>query len=113
MIEHIEMEEAASLLEQLPVSLTTETIALSESLDRILAEDCVSRFAVPPFDKSPFDGYACRAEDTPGRLHVVGVAAAGCGPLPSLGRGEAVRIFTGAPLPAALPSPTIPSPWKM
>ena len=100
MIEHIEMEEAASLLEQLPVSLTTETIALSESLDRILAEDCVSRFAVPPFDKSPFDGYACRAEDTPGRLHVVGVAAAGCGPLPSLGRGEAVRIFTGAPLPA-------------
>ena len=100
MIEHIEMEEAASLLEQLPVSWTTETIALSESLDRILAEDCVSRFAVPPFDKSPFDGYACRAEDTPGRLHVVGVAAAGCGPLPSLGRGEAVRIFTGAPLPA-------------
>ena len=94
------MEEAKRLLEQLPVSIKKEAIALSESLDRILAEDCFSRLAVPPFDKSPFDGYACRAEDTPGTLRVVGVAAAGCGQLPSLGPGEAVRIFTGAPLPA-------------
>ena len=100
MKEHIEMGEAKGLLEQIPVSLKTETIALSESLDRILAEDCFSRLAVPPFDKSPFDGYACRAEDTPGTLRVVGVAAAGCSPLPSLIPGEAIRIFTGAPLPA-------------
>lgn len=94
------MEEAIRLLAQLPVSLKTETVALSEALDRVLAEDCFSRLAVPPFDKSPFDGYACRAEDTPGTLRVVGVAAAGCSPLPSLMPGEAVRIFTGAPLPA-------------
>ena len=93
------MEEAKRLLDRLPVSLKTETVALSESLDRVLAEDCFSRLAVPPFDKSPFDGYACRAEDTPGTLHVVGVAAAGGSPLPSLGRREAIRIFTGAPLP--------------
>ena len=100
MKEHIEMEEAKGLLEQLPASPKAETSALSEALDRILAEDCFSRLAVPPFDKSPFDGYACRAEDTPGRLRVVGVAAAGCGALPSLNPGEAIRIFTGAPLPA-------------
>lgn len=100
MKEHIEMEEARRLLEQLPVFPKAEMLALSDSLDRILAEDFFSRLAVPPFDKSPFDGYACRAEDTPGALHIVGVAAAGCGPLPSLGRGSAVRIFTGAPLPA-------------
>lgn len=100
MIEHIEMEEAKRLLEQLPVSPKTETLPLSDSLDRILAEDCFSRLAVPPFDKSPFDGYACRAEDTPGLLHVAGVATAGCGVLPSLNPGEAIRIFTGAPLPA-------------
>ena len=100
MKEHIEMEEAKRLLEQLPVSPKTEALPLSDSFDRILAEDCFSRLAVPPFDKSPFDGYACRAEDTPGALRVVGVAAAGCGLLPSLGPGEAVRIFTGAPLPA-------------
>ena len=56
MKEHIEMEEAKGLLEQLPAASKTETIALSESLDRILAEDCFSRLAVPPFDKSPFDG---------------------------------------------------------
>lgn len=100
MKEHIETEEAKRLLEELPVSLKTETLALSDALDRVLAEDCFSRLAVPPFDKSPFDGYACRAEDAPGRLRVVGAAAAGFGPLPPLGRGEAVRIFTGAPLPA-------------
>lgn len=94
------MEEAKRLLDRLPVSPKTEVLALSDSLDRILAEDCFSLLAVPPFDKSPFDGYACRAEDTPGRLRVVGVAAAGCGPLPSLRPGEAVRIFTGAPVPA-------------
>ncbi len=100
MKEHIEMEEAKRLLEQLPASPETETLPLSDSLDRVLAEDCFSRLAVPPFDKSPFDGYACRAEDTPGTLRVVGVAAAGCGPLPSLNPGEAIRILTGAPLPA-------------
>jgi molybdopterin molybdotransferase len=97
--EHIETEEAARLLEQIPVFPKTETVALSDALNRILAEDCFSRLAVPPFDKSPFDGYACRAADTPGRLRVVGVAAAGCAPLPPLARGEAMRIFTGAPLP--------------
>ena len=98
--EHIEMEEVIRLLDRFSFSPKTEMIALSDSLDRILAEDCFSRLAVPPFDKSPFDGYACRAEDTPGRLCVVGVAAAGCGTLPQLGRREAIRIFTGAPLPA-------------
>ena len=100
MKEHIETEEARQLLERFSFSPETETIALSDSLDRILAEDCFARLAVPPFDKSPFDGYACRAEDTPGRLRVIGAAAAGCGALPRLGRGEAIRIFTGAPLPA-------------
>ena len=61
MKEHIEMEEAKRLLEQLPAAPETETLPLSDSLDRVLAEDCFSRLAVPPFDKSPFDGYACRA----------------------------------------------------
>ena len=100
MKEHIETEEARRLLERISFSPQTETIDLSDSLGRILAEDCFSRLAVPPFDKSPFDGYACRAEDTAGRLRVIGVASAGCGILPPLGPGEAVRIFTGAPLPA-------------
>ena len=68
MKEHIETEEARQLLERFSFSPETESIALSDSLDRILAEDCFARLAVPPFDKSPFDGYACRAEDTPGRL---------------------------------------------
>ncbi len=93
------MEEARRLLARLPVLPQTETVSLPEASDRVLAEDCFARLAVPPFDKSPFDGYACRGADTPGCLRVVGVAAAGCGELPPLGQGEAIRIFTGAPLP--------------
>ncbi len=99
MKEHVEMEKAKRLLEQLPVFPQTETVALSDALDRVLAGDFYAGLPVPPFDKSPFDGYALRAEDTPGRLRIVGTAAAGCGELPLIGRKEAVRIFTGAPIP--------------
>jgi len=94
------MEEAKLLLAQLPISPQAETAALSDALNRVLAEDFFAGLPVPPFDKSPFDGYVLRAEDTPGRLRIVGTAAAGCGELPPLGRREAIRIFTGAPLPA-------------
>lgn len=96
----MEVEEAWRLLEALPVKTAAETLPLSASLGRILDGDIRAGLAVPPFEKSPFDGYACRAADTPGRLRITGLAAAGCGALPTLGRGEAIRIFTGAPLPA-------------
>lgn len=54
---------------------------------------------MPPFRKSPFDGYACRAADLPGCLSVVGEAATGSGLLPVMGPGEAVHTFTGAVVP--------------
>lgn len=99
MLIHAEYQEAIALLLRQPVSLRTETVRLSEALDRVLAADCHTRIAIPPFDKSPFDGYAYRRADVPGRLRVIGTAAAGCWELPPLHSGEALRIFTGAPVP--------------
>ena len=84
-----------------PVAPVPETVPLSKALDRILAEDLKARLDLPPFNKSPFDGYAYRTVDCPGRLRVVGTLTAGIGHLVELSAGEAVKIFTGAPVPAA------------
>ncbi len=84
-------------------ALPAEQIALSDSLGRVLAEDVVARLTKPPFDCSAMDGFAVRAEDVsrvPATLALIGVAHAGGAFDGSLGPGEAVRIFTGAPLPA-------------
>ena len=66
------------------------------------AEEVVAADAVPPFDNSAMDGFALRAVDTAGApvtLAVVATTMAGMAPT-SLGPGEAVRIMTGAPMPA-------------
>jgi molybdopterin molybdotransferase len=83
--------------------LPAEQVALPLAAGRVLAEDVRARLTQPPFDASAMDGYAVRAADVahpPVRLRVVGYAPAGGAPTAPLGPGEAVRIFTGAPLPA-------------
>ena len=99
MLTHITPEQAIDLILAQPAAPKTERVSLSDALDRILAEDITARITLPPFDKSPFDGYACRASDLPGTLRVVGTLFAGVKTLPVLEPGEAVRIFTGAPVP--------------
>lgn len=82
--------------------LEAERVAIEEGLGRVLAEDLAARVTQPPFDASAMDGYAVRAADVaslPVRLQVIGVAAAGSGFKERVGQGEAVRIFTGAPVP--------------
>jgi len=83
--------------------LAGERVSIVEAIGRILAEDVVAGRMLPPFDNSAMDGYAVRAADLeqkPGvRLRVVGESRAGCGEIPRVGPGEAVRIFTGAVLP--------------
>ncbi|CAN2533533.1 Molybdopterin+molybdenumtransferase [Methylocapsa aurea] len=79
-----------------------EDVPLSKALGRTLATDLVSRRTQPPVAVSAMDGYALRAADlaAPGaRLTLVGESAAGHGYHAALGVGEAVRIFTGAPVP--------------
>jgi molybdopterin molybdotransferase len=82
--------------------LETETVDVAEAQGRTLAAPLAARLTQPPFDASAMDGYAVRAADVaglPARLAVIGEAAAGHPFAGSVGAGEAVRIFTGAPVP--------------
>jgi molybdopterin molybdotransferase len=68
----------------------------------VLAEDVAAGLTQPPFDSSAMDGYAVRAADVatlPATLRLIGEALAGRGFDGEVGQGEAVRIFTGAPVP--------------
>lgn len=79
----------------------TEEIPLAEAGGRVLAADVVAARDQPPFAASAMDGYALRnAEAEPGaRFRVIGVSQAGARFQGRIGPGEAVRIFTGAPVP--------------
>ncbi len=81
-----------------------ETVKLHEAVGRVLAEDVVAPVDLPPFDNSAVDGYAVRAGDLHSdgetRLRIVDRVMAGQATSHALGAGEAVRIFTGAPMPA-------------
>jgi molybdopterin molybdotransferase len=79
-----------------------ETVGLIEARGRVLAESIVAKLTQPPFDASAMDGYAVRARDiaqAPVTLSVVGESQAGSRYAGAIREGEAVRIFTGAPLP--------------
>ena len=79
-----------------------ETVPLPEAWGRVLAAPVVARLTQPPADVSAMDGYAVRAADAlaGARLSVIGAAPAGHPFAGAVGPGQAVRIFTGAPLPA-------------
>src|SRR2546428_8121301 len=82
--------------------LGTELVDLTASLGRGPAEPPVSCRELPPWPNSSMDGYAVRADDTRAggvELVVVGRIIAGSLPAGTLRPGEAMRIFTGAPLP--------------
>ncbi|ODT80355.1 MAG: hypothetical protein ABS76_16880 [Pelagibacterium sp. SCN 64-44] len=90
----------AAILARVP-AVTPEPVALSEAAGRVLAAPLLARHDQPPFDASAMDGYALRAADTAdgAGLKVVGLSQAGAGYAGTLGPGEAIRIFTGAPVP--------------
>jgi len=79
-----------------------ETIRLTESYGRVLAQEIVSDTNLPPFDNSAMDGFALYAEDSteaPATLRLAQDIRAGDAPETPLQRGEAARIMTGAPIP--------------
>jgi molybdopterin molybdotransferase len=97
--------DALALLgERTGLVVETETVALEAANARILAEDVTSPIDVPQHDNSAVDGYAVHFDDLDGagttRLPVTGRAAAGHPLGRPAQRGEAIRIFTGAPMPA-------------
>jgi molybdopterin molybdotransferase len=98
----ISVDEALRLVARTARVLDKETTALDAAAGRTLAEDVFARLSQPPFAASAMDGYAVRFDDvrtTGARLIVIGEAAAGARFAGSLGAREAVRIFTGAPMP--------------
>lgn len=89
-----------------PVFLGEEEAVLLEAYNRVLNEDVVSTLDIPPFNRSTVDGYAVKAEDTfeadentPATLKVSGAINIGEPPNVKVGKGEAVEIVTGAPIP--------------
>jgi molybdopterin molybdotransferase len=99
----ISIEEARRLLLEHTSTLEAEEVSLDDALGRVLAHDAVAPNPVPPFDCSTMDGFAVRATDTTGApltLQLVDEARAGKGAGARLEPGQAIRISTGAPIPA-------------
>ena len=97
----IEEEDArAQILAAVPSS-AAEVVGIDEALGRYVSQDVVARVSIPGFDNSAMDGYAVRAVDAAegACLNVVGEQPAGGDMGLVLGEGEAIRIFTGAPMP--------------
>ena len=97
----LSVAEAHERLGRLFAMVGVEEVALAEAAGRVLRRDVVAERAQPPFDASAMDGYAVRAADveTGARLRVTGMSSAGGRFEGAVGPGEAVRIFTGAPVP--------------
>jgi molybdopterin molybdotransferase len=81
--------------------LSPEHVPLAQALGRVLAKPLSAKRDQPPFNSSAMDGYAVRSEDNATELAVIGTSAAGHAFNGKLKSGQAIRIFTGAPVPAS------------
>jgi molybdopterin molybdotransferase len=95
----ISVEEAARRILGGAARLEAEMAALPDAAWRALAAPLSALRTQPPFPSSAMDGYALRAEREVSSFSLIGEAAAGRGFTGSVAAGEAVRIFTGAPVP--------------
>ena len=99
------VSEMERLIAERVVPVTeTETVPLAAARGRVVAQDVLAPIDLPPFDNSAVDGFAVRHADLAAtgdtRLKVVDRITAGKAATRALGAGEAIRIFTGAPMPA-------------
>lgn len=94
--------EALLRLTELPPIEGREQVLLQDTAGRILATDLIARISVPPHDNSAMDGYAFRFADLPAdyRMRIAGRAAAGHPLTGPIDVGTAVRVLTGAMMPA-------------
>ncbi|MEN2494349.1 MAG: Molybdopterin molybdenumtransferase [Hyphomicrobiaceae bacterium hypho_1] len=98
----IDVEQALKRITANVKTVQQEYISLLKADRRILAKHLFARITKPPFDVSAMDGYAVRATDItnlPTSMKVIGESLAGHAFNGKIGVGEAVRIFTGAPMP--------------
>ncbi len=96
------VEAAAKAVAARIERLGTERVPLASAGGRILADHIVAARALPIFDNSAMDGYAARSAELPATLPVVGLVAAGQVMTEAVPPGVAIRILTGAPMPAGL-----------
>jgi molybdopterin molybdotransferase len=99
----LSVQDALQRIVQRHVAVPVETVSIADAAGRVLAAPVKARIDQPFADLSAMDGYAVRIADCgalPVTLRVVGQAPAGGSYDGTLGSGEAVRIFTGGPLPA-------------
>ena len=111
MPESMTVEQARELVLAPIHTLAPERVSLLDALGRVLAEDATSDIDVAPFDNSAMDGFAMRAADlagataeSPAELEIVAHIGAGDYWEGEVGPGQAVRIMTGAPVPAGVDS---------
>jgi molybdopterin molybdotransferase len=97
----LSVEEALHRIRATARLTEPETLPIARCAGRVLVERSMTATVdVPPFANSAMDGYAVRAQETPGQLRVVGEAVAGAAAVPAIRAGEAMRIMTGAPVPS-------------
>ena len=97
----ITVEKALEILKSETAPLAGEWRSLGESNGHVLAESILSPIDMPSFDQSAMDGYAINTVEGRKIYNVISEVAAGSGEEPVLNFGEAVRIFTGAMVPAS------------
>ena len=95
------VEEARARILSNVKPLPPENVPLAQALGRVLAKPLSAKRDQPPFNSSAMDGYALRSEDNATELTVIGTSAAGHAFKGKLKTGQAIRIFTGAPVPAS------------
>jgi molybdenum cofactor synthesis domain-containing protein len=98
----ITVDQALNIVLDHVEPLGVETVSLEQAYNHILAEDIRADMDLPPFDRARMDGYALRSADVttaPVRLKVIAEIAAGAKFDGELKAGEALKIFTGAPVP--------------
>ena len=104
--DHLPLEQAQRILLDQSRPLSVQTVPLPAAFKRVVAQDIIAGENIPPFDRSPYDGYAFIASDTAGasrnnpvRLIVDQEIPAGHTPKHSAKKGFASKLLTGAPLP--------------
>lgn len=79
--------------------LGVESVNISHSLNRVLAEDIKSDIDIPPCERAVMDGYACRRQDIDKELSIIEIIPAGKNPQKEIGPNQCAKIMTGAPIP--------------
>ena len=98
----VSLNEAISLCQKTSIDVGSETIPISQSINRIVSSDIKAKVNDPGFDNSAMDGFAVVHSDTtspPSQLSIIGSSMAGSTESHILSSGQAIRIMTGAPIP--------------